>query len=159
MQKIIILLLLVFFISCTSNTIFKEPEDLIPQDSMEMLMIDMNIASTAKYSKNKNLEKNINYMSLVYDKYNIDSVRFEKSNTYYISKIDDYKKMLERVKSRLEEMKEKFVEERTLLDSIRKDSINKRRDSIKELKSKQKIKKLDEVEEEKFTKDDVRKNF
>ena len=56
-------------------------------------------------------------------------------------------------------MKEKFVEERTLLDSIRKDSINKRRDSIKELKSKQKIKKLDEVEEEKFTKDDVRKNF
>ena len=80
MKKLSFLLLFIFLISCTSNTIFEKPKDLIPRDTMSLLIQDMMIASSAKFVKNKNKEKKINYMSFVYDKYKIDSLRFHNSN-------------------------------------------------------------------------------
>ena len=40
--------ILLFLLSCTSNTIYKKPKDLIPKDSMVALLTDMYIASSAK---------------------------------------------------------------------------------------------------------------
>ena len=37
----------------------------------------------------------------IYKKYKIDSVQFSKSNKYYASDIDEYKKMFEKVKEKL----------------------------------------------------------
>ena len=130
MKKIGVFLVFIFLISCTSNTIFKKPDDLIPKDTMELLILDMTIASSAKYSKNINLEKNINYMQLVFAKYNIDSARFNRSNIYYTSKIDDYKKILDSVKQRIEDLKKKYADEKNVLDSIRRDSIKLRSDLL-----------------------------
>jgi len=123
MKNIAIFFLLTFLFSCTSNTIFKKPKDLIPKDTMENLILEMTIASSAKYSNNKNLERNINYMPLVFDKYQIDSARFERSNVYYTSKIDDYKKMLENVSLRLETIKKEFTDKKNVKDSMRRDSV------------------------------------
>lgn len=123
MKKITLLLLLIFIISCTSNTIFKAPEDLIPKDSMQLLINDMLLASSAKYPKNKNLEKNINYMPLVYEKYHIDSTRFQRSIIYYTSKIDEFNKMLDTIKARLELSKKVLVDQKREIDSLRRDSI------------------------------------
>lgn len=135
MKKITVLLVLIFIVSCTSNTIFEAPKDLIPKDSMQLLMIDMLIAESAKYQKNKNLQKDVNYMPFVYEKYEIDSLRFHKSNVYYTSRIDEYKKMLDTVKSRLETIKKKYATLRNLKDSLKRDSLQKlkRKDNPKVL--------------------------
>ena len=90
MNKISYLLIFIFLVSCTSNTIFEKPKDLIPKDTMSLLVQEMMIASSAKFIKNKNLERKINYMPLVYDLFKIDSIRFQSSNLYYLSKIDLY---------------------------------------------------------------------
>ena len=44
MKKLSYLLVFIFLVSCTSNTIFKEPKDLIPKDTMSLLLQDMMIA-------------------------------------------------------------------------------------------------------------------
>lgn len=130
MKKLGYFVVLLCLFSCTSNTIFEKPEDLIPRDTMSLLIQEMVIASSSKFVKNKNLEKKINYMPFVYDRFKIDSSRFQTSNLYYMSKIDVYQQIVEDAKENLEKRKsvlEKIKKER---DSIRKDSI----DNIKKLK-------------------------
>jgi hypothetical protein len=96
----------VFLASCTSNTIFEKPKDLIPKDTMRLLLQDMMIASSAKFIKNTSNQKNIDYMPLVHQKYNIDSTRFYASNFYYVSKLDEYKALLEDAKKGLDAKKQ-----------------------------------------------------
>lgn len=123
MKKISYIFLFIFLVSCTSNTIFKEPKDLIPKDTMSLLIQEMMIASSAKNVKNINLEKKVNYMPFVYDKYKIDSVRFKNSNFYYVTKIDLYQEIFKDVKEKLEKQKEELTTIKNRMDSIRKDSI------------------------------------
>ena len=54
-------------------------------------------------------------MSLVYEKYHIDSIRFAESNIYYTAKIDEYEEIFEEVQRRL-----KILEDETeaVTDSI-----------------------------------------
>ncbi len=54
------------------------------------LLTDMYLANAALNIKTKKLERNLDYMPLIYEKYGIDSLRFQSSNTYYMSRIDDY---------------------------------------------------------------------
>lgn len=125
MKKISYLLIFAFLLSCTSNTIFEAPKDLIPKDTMSLLMQDMMIAASSKYIKNKNLQKKINYMPFVYDVYKIDSARFQRSNFYYTSNIDLYKEIISKTKTLLEEKKDFYTTKKQRLDSIRRDSIKK----------------------------------
>ncbi len=121
--------------SCTSNTIYKKPENLIPKDSMVLLLTDMYIASSAKNQKNKYLRREKNYMFLVYEKYKIDTTRFDASNTYYTSMVDEYSEILKSVKSNIdslsvfykeeEEHQDSIVNSKRLLEEIKKDSILK----------------------------------
>ncbi|WP_435414024.1 DUF4296 domain-containing protein [Polaribacter aestuariivivens] len=127
MKKISTLFIVIFLVSCTSNTIFEKPKDLIPQDTMSLLLQEMVIAGSAKFIKNKNNEKNINYMPFVYEKFKIDSTRFMESNLYYMSKIDMYQDLLDSAKKSLEKRSEVFKRQKTVLDSIRKDSTVKAR--------------------------------
>ncbi|MDB9736225.1 DUF4296 domain-containing protein, partial [Polaribacter sp.] len=86
---------------------------------MSLLLQEMVIASSAKFMKNKEQQKNINYMPLVYEKFKIDSTRFETSNQYYMSTIDKYQEILEGAKANLESRKDSFKEIKTRLDSLR----------------------------------------
>ena len=138
MRKIGLAFGVVFLVSCTSNTIFEAPEDLIPKDSMQLLIKDMLIASSSRYFNNRNLQKNIDYMPFVYKKYGIDSARFGRSNFYYMSRIDEYRTILEQVKEDIENEKTFYTDLKAEQDSIKKDSINKakiidyqKKDSIK----------------------------
>ncbi|PQJ77606.1 DUF4296 domain-containing protein [Polaribacter glomeratus] len=125
MKKISYLLIFTFLFSCTSNTILEKPKDLIPRDSMRLLIQEMMIASSAKYMKNKNLETKVEYMPLVYDQFKIDSVRFQNSNLYYMSKIDLYQQIFEDAKTALEKQKKFYSDRNTRRDSIRNDSLKK----------------------------------
>tara|TARA_R110002153_G_scaffold70814_3_gene185683 strand:- start:6852 stop:7358 length:507 start_codon:yes stop_codon:yes gene_type:complete len=133
MKNLSYLFVFLFLVSCTSNTILKEPEDLIPKDSMRLLIQEMMIASSAKYVKNKNLETKIEYMSLVYDQFKIDSVRFQTSNLYYMSKIDVYQEIFEDAKASLEKQKKVYDDRVTRKDSIRNDSLKKLMDTKKRI--------------------------
>ena len=135
MKNLSYFLVSIFLVSCTSNTIFKEPKDLIPRDTMTLLLGDMMIASSAKFVKNKNEQKKVNYMAFIYDKYKIDSLRFQNSNLYYTSKIDLYEEMITDVKKNLEEKKDFYNKMSSRKDSIRRDSIKKVGKKLKELDS------------------------
>tara|TARA_R110002049_G_scaffold81404_2_gene206963 strand:- start:9644 stop:10123 length:480 start_codon:yes stop_codon:yes gene_type:complete len=143
MKKISYLFIFIFLVSCTSNTIFEKPKDLIPRDTMSLLLQEMMIASSAKFIKNKSQQKNINYMPFVYEKFKIDSTRFYASNYYYISKIDLYLEILEDAKTNLESRNDVFKKMQTRIDSIRKDSTDRVRNNQKKLDSLKTIKKLD----------------
>tara|TARA_R110002126_G_scaffold30602_1_gene99782 strand:+ start:40417 stop:40863 length:447 start_codon:yes stop_codon:yes gene_type:complete len=125
MRKFSYLFIFISLVSCTSNTIFEKPKDLIPRDTMSLLVQEMLIASSSKFIKNKNLEKKVNYMPLVYDRFKIDSTRFQISNLYYMSKIDLYQDIMEDAKNALKERKAVFDEIKKQNDSIRKESIEK----------------------------------
>ncbi|NLP57243.1 DUF4296 domain-containing protein [Lutibacter sp. B1] len=117
-KPIYILLFIAFFVSCTSNTIIKKPDNLIPKKQMVDLLTDMYIAAGAENIKNLNLERNVNYFPLVFEKYNIDSTRFKESNYYYTSRIDDYDEILAKVEERLKALKKQYDDERKIQDSI-----------------------------------------
>ena len=125
MKNTLYIFLLIFLVSCTSNTIFKKPDDLIPKDSMSLLVQEMSIATSAKYINNKNLEKRVNYMPLIYERFGIDSARFQTSNLYYMSKIDLYQEIFANAKTNLEKQKSVFDEIKKRTDSLRADSIEK----------------------------------
>lgn len=125
MKKTAFLILTVILCSCTSNSILEKPKDLIPKDTMSLLVQELMKASSAKFIKNKNLQKNINYMPFVYDRFNIDSSRFKRSNFYYMSTIDDYIKIYDDAKKQLEQKKKFYSSIKKEQDSLRRDSITK----------------------------------
>ena len=131
------LLIFFFLVSCTSNTILEKPKDLIPKDTMSLLIQEMMIASSAKHVKNKNFERKIEYMSLVYDQFKIDSTRFQTSNLYYMSKIDVYQEIFVNAKDRLEKQKAFYEEINNKKDPIVSDSLKKIR-----VRNKKKLEKM-----------------
>ncbi len=124
-------LILTSLYSCTSNTIYERPKDLIPKDTMIALMADLYLASSSRNLKNIKLQKGINYIPLVYAKYNIDSLRLKRSNFYYTTKVDEYQKLLEEVKLNLENQRKKFSRQKKVRDSVRVDSIRKNSSKVK----------------------------
>ena len=141
MKRIVLIILpLVTFLSCTSNTIYEEPKDLIPRDSMVMLLRDLYVASSAKSIKNKNLQRRISYVPLVYQKYGIDSTRFKQSNLYYTSKIDLYEPMLKEIIESLEKERDIYSKIKKERDSIRQDSLKKNRKKLLKEKSLKRLK-------------------
>lgn len=119
------ILLILFVASCTSNTIYKKPTDLIEKDEMINLILEIQIANGARNIKNKDDKRLIEYMPLVYEKYGIDSAQFANSNFYYSSRIDDYTKMLKAVQARLAKLEKEYDRKVFLDDSINK--LNQRR--------------------------------
>ncbi len=104
---------------------------------MIALLTDMYIASSAKNQKNKFLEREKNYMILVYEKYKIDTTRFDISNTYYTSQVDEYTEILKKVKSNIDSLELFYRELRKTQDSIKgkdeilKDSVLNNKELIK----------------------------
>ena len=120
MYKIIyITFLSLLLINCTSNTIIKKPDNLIPKNQMVDVLTDMFLASGGENIKNIHLERKVNYFPLVFEKHHIDSTQFKESNFYYVSRIDDYEEILKKVDERLQRLKQLNEEEISLQDSIK----------------------------------------
>ncbi len=119
-----------FLGACTSNTIIKKPNNLIPKDQMVDLLTEMLIASGAENVKNLDLQRKVNYFPIVFEKYDIDSTRFKESNYYYTSRIDDYDEILGKVDERLKMLKQQYEKEYKISDSIKR----VQRDSLRNIK-------------------------
>lgn len=118
------IVLCLFLMSCTSNTIFEKPEDLISPSTMEDVLTEMFIATGAERVTNKFGKREENYFPIIFNKYKIDSAQFKRSNLYYTSQIDAYDAILKEVERRLKYKK----------DSISK--ITKQQDSINRIDTK-----------------------
>ena len=141
MRSIRSILIFVLFASCTSNTIYKKPDDLIPEDQMVNILVDMYIANAAKNIKTKDVPRKVNYQALIYKKYGIDSLRFHNSNVYYMSRIDDYEAIYKKATSRIINLR----------DSV--EAIKKNRDSIQAFKVKEMhVKKKEVLKKRQITK-------
>lgn len=123
--------------SCTSNTIYEKPKDLIPRDTMVLLLKDLYLASAAKNIKNIQQRRRISYLPLVYNLYKIDSLRFQNSSLYYTSKIDEYQPMLQEALTLLENERTSISKIKKVHDSIRQDSIKKSRAALMKEKGKE----------------------
>ena len=110
MKKTFLLIITIIITSCTSNTVLKKPKDLIPKDTMTLLLTDLFIAKSAFIEKNTLNQRKVNYIPLVYHKYKIDSTRFANSNFYYTSKLEEYELIYRAVNKNLR-AKKKALEE------------------------------------------------
>lgn len=130
-------LIIILFWSCNDKVTYEKPENLIGKNDMTNLLYDMHIAVGTSNIKNVHLEKNRNYMSLVFDKYGIDSTRFADSNLYYTSNIIEYEEIYEEVERRLDTLKNFHLDKR---DSIygkqyskRNRAVQKKNDSLQKI--------------------------
>lgn len=119
-KTISLLFITIALMSCTSNTIMKKPDDLIHKKEMINLMTDIYIANASFNVYNKYGERQRNYLSLVYEKYGVDSAIYNRSNLYYMSRIDEYEKMHKQVSEKIKEMKMEKEAEFRVYDSIKK---------------------------------------
>jgi hypothetical protein len=127
------ILFLLLFLSCESKIKYEKPKNLIPKRQMIDLLYDMHIANGTSGIQNKNLERNINYMTFIYQKYNIDSIQFASSNQYYTANISEYEEIFKEVEKRLKVLQEYYVKERDSLIERALDS-SKFRSPLKKLK-------------------------
>lgn len=105
MNKLYCIVVVVLFVGCNNNPLQK-PENLIDQETMENIFYDLTILEAVK-SQNPydSVKQSIHPKEFIYKKYNIDSVQYVKSNQYYISQIELYKRMFESVNERLQNEK------------------------------------------------------
>ena len=103
MRKIILFLAIaIAFLSCKEEIVPK-PERLIAQDVMVDIMYDLTILEAIKNQNPASLDTfKINSRAYIFKKYKIDSIQYAKSNIYYASDYNEYKRMFEQITKRLE---------------------------------------------------------
>ena len=104
MNKVILFIaILVFFSSCKDD---KKPARLIEKDVMINIMYDLSILQAIKYQSPASIDSfKINARDYVYKKYKVDSLQFAKSNVYYSTDSEEYKKMFTQVTKRISTQK------------------------------------------------------
>jgi len=131
MMKRIYLLVFIIGLCFACNKIDKpkKPDNLIAKDKMVDILFDVFVFNAAKGTDKRILEKNnVTPTVYIYDKYQIDSLQFVKSNEYYAYDIKGYEDMIGKVQARLKAKKEEYQNEidkeeerrKKRLDSIRK---------------------------------------
>ena len=115
---------LVISMSCQDVQKTEKPDDLIPEDKMIDVLTELSLVHAARnYNKFKLENTGINPDEYIYEKFDIDSLQFEKSNDYYSEQYTQYERIYDSVKVRLQIMKSR-------LDSIREIEV-RIEDSIK----------------------------
>lgn len=102
MKKIIFFCVAIFAIGC-NNSVIEKPSNLIEKDKMVDILYDISLLETVKTQGIKRgfTQEEINQYIL--KKYKIDSLQLVSSNKYYASDAEEYKKMFEKVKAKLDE--------------------------------------------------------
>lgn len=102
MKKIIVAFCFVTtFFSC-QNAVIEKPEKPIDEEVMVDVLYDLSLMEAIKSQNISDSDNAINSSQYIYKKYKIDSVQFVQNNKFYASDVDNYKKMFDKVKARLE---------------------------------------------------------
>ncbi|MCG9792166.1 DUF4296 domain-containing protein [Flavobacterium algicola] len=127
MKKIGILLFLFFWVGC-KDQVMEKPDNLIDKKEMVDILYDLSLLNVIRYQNAATLQKyKGTELEYIFKKYNIDSVQFSKSNSYYAADYKNYKDIFDQVKVRIESDLKK-------VDTLIR--IKERADSLKTKKSK-----------------------
>lgn len=113
-----------FFFSCQNIQYPERPKDLIPEDKMVEVLIDVHLFNAAKSVNRLPLQQTgMTPHQFIYEKHNIDSVQYEKSNAFYGANLNSYERIHNRVKDYFELQKTEIdtviERERRKQDSIK----------------------------------------
>ncbi|WP_299605107.1 DUF4296 domain-containing protein [uncultured Aquimarina sp.] len=130
-----LLLILVGF-SCQNLDKIDKPENFIEEDKMIEILTDIAFVKAAKgsYKKVFDIEK-INPELYILEKHGVDSLVFAENNRWYMSQLDDYEEVFEKVKKNIEVSKIKFEKLKKEEDSLKKieDSIRRLKKGLKNI--------------------------
>lgn len=132
-KKIQIFLILLFLVGCKDKINYEKPDNLISKEKMVDILYDMHLVVGTSNIKNTHLEKNRNYMSLVYEKYGIDSVSFAESNLYYTSEINEYEEIFEEVERRIVALQAIMEPDTLTMDKLKATDSYRKKDSIERI--------------------------
>ena len=124
----ILFLVLLIQTSCYTIDKPKKPNNLLTEDEMVVILVDMALMSSAKGVNKKKIEDNgIIPDKYIFERHNIDSLRFSESNNYYAYKIETYSNIYDKVKDSLTKLRDhyKVIETKEKKKKARKDSIKK----------------------------------
>lgn len=99
MRKSVLIGLLFSIVGCNTA---EKPKNLIERDKMIDVLYDMSLLEAIKTQNINGGISNKDANEYVYKKYKIDSLQFAESNKYYAFDLDEYKKMFDEVKTRLQ---------------------------------------------------------
>lgn len=101
MKKVILLFCSTLLVVSCDKSAAEKPKNLIEKDKMIDILYDISLLEAIK---SQNINGGITSKAgsdYIYKKYKIDSLQFVKSNKFYASDIEEYKKMFEKVKEKL----------------------------------------------------------
>ena len=127
-----IFVLILSILGCQNVERPEKPKNLISKEKMVDVLTEAYLANAARSVNNQAIiDKGIQVDSLIFKKFEVDSVQFAKSNDYYAADINMYLDIFQKVEARLVAMEKK-------LDSIR-DLDRKRNDSVESQQNKERI--------------------
>lgn len=113
---------IVFFVFFGCQDVVKpeKPENLISEETMVSILTESYLINAARSFDFKTLrDKGIKLDSLIYKKFNVDSVQFAESNAYYTADLNRYNKIFVKVEEQLLQIQKR-------VDSLGKIAIKKR---------------------------------
>ncbi|MCW2119184.1 DUF4296 domain-containing protein [Flavobacterium sp. 7A] len=111
MKKIGIIIFLFFWVGCKEE-IVKKPDNLIDKNKMVDILYDLTLLNVVKYQYADTLKKyKGTELEYIFKKYQVDSLQFAKSNSYYAADYKHYKDMFDQIKDRIQSKK-------TVLDTL-----------------------------------------
>lgn len=105
-KSVALLCLILALISCADGV--EKPDNLIEKDKMVDILYDLSLLESIKTQNIGGGISNQKANDYIYKKYSIDSVQLAQSNKYYASDVKQYKKIIEKVKAKLEEQNQKL---------------------------------------------------
>ena len=129
MKIVLLAVSTLFFMSCETLEVNK-PTDLISEDQMVEILYDVVLINSAKGINKQSLQNKIkNPQAYIYEKHNIDSLQFAKSNAYYTFKNEIYKSIYEKLDLKLIAQKKEYEallkEKKRINDSIKENKKTK----------------------------------
>ncbi len=134
-MKVYGILIVVVLCACQNVIRPEKPEQLIPKDKMVQILVSAYTGNAARSINNRTLrDSGVQLDSVIYNKFNIDSLSFAQSNTYYASQINEYMEILNEVEKELSEQKatlDSIIQEKA---KLQKDSLDRAREVRREVK-------------------------
>lgn len=87
-------------ISCGDKV--EKPSNLIPEDKMVDILYDLTLLDASRAQNPTRLKQADNLNTYIYKKHGIDSLQFVKSNRFYAADPKEYRKLFEKVGTRID---------------------------------------------------------
>lgn len=121
-MRYVVVIVILFLTGCQDIKRPEKPKDLIPKEKMISVLTEAYLANASQSVRNQAIyAQAIDLDSLIYVKFDIDSLQFKRSNDYYSFDFNTYIDMLSEVETNLLNMDKS-------LDSIREVQMSKQVD-------------------------------